>query len=80
MLLANIITDLTNWLSDISAEWWFLLVIVVGHTRYKAAQKLGMEFVPVHVAMGLSPEQACKRASARTIHLDAWRMNPREKS
>jgi membrane-associated protein len=29
MLLANILTDLTNWLEDISAEWWFLLVIVV---------------------------------------------------
>jgi membrane protein DedA with SNARE-associated domain len=29
MLLANIITDLTNWLEDISAEWWFLLVIFV---------------------------------------------------
>jgi DNA modification methylase len=33
-------------------------VIIVGHTRYKAAIKLGMEEVPVHVAMGLSPEQA----------------------
>jgi membrane-associated protein len=29
MLLANIITDLTDWLEDISAEWWFLLVIIV---------------------------------------------------
>ena len=28
MLLANIITDLTGWLEDISAEWWFLLVIL----------------------------------------------------
>jgi len=28
MLLANIITDLTEWLEDISAEWWFLLVIL----------------------------------------------------
>ncbi|HYH69229.1 MAG TPA: ParB N-terminal domain-containing protein, partial [Urbifossiella sp.] len=33
-------------------------VIVVGHTRYKAALKLGMTEVPVHVARGLTAEQA----------------------
>ena len=33
-------------------------VIVVGHTRYKAAIKLGMTEVPVHVAIGLSPAEA----------------------
>ncbi|MEX0653994.1 MAG: ParB N-terminal domain-containing protein, partial [Phycisphaeraceae bacterium] len=33
-------------------------VIVVGHTRYKAAKKLGIEKVPVHVARDLTPEQA----------------------
>jgi ParB-like chromosome segregation protein Spo0J len=27
-------------------------VIVVGHTRYKAALQLGLETVPVHVALG----------------------------
>jgi hypothetical protein len=27
-------------------------VIIVGHTRYKAALKLGRETVPVHVAVG----------------------------
>jgi hypothetical protein len=32
-------------------------VIVVGDTRYKAALKLGLERVPVHVATGLSPAQ-----------------------
>ena len=32
-------------------------VIIAGHTRFKAAQKLGLETVPVHVAAGLSPEQ-----------------------
>lgn len=32
-------------------------VIVVGHTRWKAAQKLGLAEVPVHVA-DLTPEQA----------------------
>ena len=30
-------------------------VIIVGHTRMKAAQQLGLEKVPVHVAKGLSP-------------------------
>lgn len=33
-------------------------VIVVGHTRYKAALKLGLKTVPVHVAADLTPQQA----------------------
>jgi DNA modification methylase len=33
-------------------------VIIVGHTRYKAAIKLEMDLVPVHVAVGLTPAQA----------------------
>src|SRR5436305_12974577 len=33
-------------------------VIIVGHTRYKAALKLGLTEVPVHVAAGLSPAPA----------------------
>lgn len=33
-------------------------VIVVGHTRWKAALKLGLAEVPVHVATDLTPEQA----------------------
>jgi len=33
-------------------------VIIVGHTRYKAAVKLGLAEVPVHVARGLTPAQA----------------------
>src|SRR6478752_4537624 len=32
-------------------------VIVVGHTRWLAAQKLGLEQVPVHVAENLTPAQ-----------------------
>lgn len=32
-------------------------VIIVGHTRYKAALKLGMDIVPVHLAAGMSPAQ-----------------------
>jgi ParB-like chromosome segregation protein Spo0J len=30
------------------------MVIIAGHTRYQAAQKLGLKKVPVHVAEGLS--------------------------
>src|SRR5262245_36458856 len=33
-------------------------IIIVGHTRWKAAQQLGLKEVPVHVAHELSPEQA----------------------
>ena len=33
-------------------------VIVVGHTRWKAAKALGLPEVPVHVAKDLSPEKA----------------------
>ena len=33
-------------------------VIIVGHTRWKAAIKLGIDRIPVHVAEGLSPEKA----------------------
>ena len=33
-------------------------VIIVGHTRWKAAKVLGLAEVPVHVAVGLSPEKA----------------------
>jgi ParB-like chromosome segregation protein Spo0J len=32
-------------------------VVVAGHTRLKAARKLGLETVPVHVAADLSAEQ-----------------------
>src|SRR5437868_11114779 len=32
-------------------------VIVVGHTRWKASQKLGLRQVPVHIATDLTPEQ-----------------------
>jgi len=33
-------------------------VIIVGHTRFKAALKLGLKQVPVHVATDLTPAQA----------------------
>jgi DNA modification methylase len=49
-------------------------VIIVGHTRYKAADKLGMEFVPVHVAVGLLPEQAraYRIADNQTATIATW--------
>src|SRR3954469_1445236 len=48
--------------------------IIVGHTRWKAAQKLGLETVPVHVATGLSPAQirAYRIADNQTAALSQW--------
>jgi len=49
-------------------------VIICGHTRYKAAQRLGLEKVPVHVARELSPEQvrAYRIADNKTSELSDW--------
>jgi DNA modification methylase len=49
-------------------------VIIVGHTRYKAAQKLGLTEIPVHVAKGLSPAQAkaYRIADNQTATLSQW--------
>ena len=49
-------------------------VIVVGHTRFKAALKLKMRSVPVHVAKGLSPEQirAYRITDNQTATLSSW--------
>src|SRR5262245_19862996 len=49
-------------------------VIIVGHTRYKAALKLGLERVPVHVAVGLTPAQvkAYRLADNQTATLAHW--------
>ena len=49
-------------------------VIIVGHTRYKAAQELGMETVPVLVATDLSDEQATayRLADNKTNELAGW--------
>ncbi|MEX2387543.1 MAG: DNA modification methylase [Phycisphaeraceae bacterium] len=51
-------------------------VIIVGHTRYKAAQKLGLEQVPVHVAKDLTPEQAraYRIADNKTADFAQWDM------
>ena len=49
-------------------------VIIVGHTRWKAAQKLGLAKVPVHVATDLTPEQAraYRIADNKTGELADW--------
>lgn len=49
-------------------------VIVCGHTRWKAAQKLGLAKVPVHVAADLSPEKirAYRVADNKTAELAGW--------
>jgi DNA modification methylase len=49
-------------------------VIVVGHTRWKAALKLGLTQVPVHVATDLTPEQikAYRIADNKLNELAAW--------
>jgi len=49
-------------------------VIICGHTRWKAAQKLGLEQAPVHVATDLTPEQirAYRIADNQTASLAEW--------
>ena len=49
-------------------------VIIVGHTRWKAAKKLGLARAPVHVATDLTPEQikAYRIADNQTATLAEW--------
>src|ERR1700752_4980737 len=49
-------------------------VIIVGPTRFKAAQLLRLEKVPVHVAKDLTPEQikAYRIADNKTAELSEW--------
>jgi DNA modification methylase len=49
-------------------------VVVVGHTRLKAARKLGLTHVPVHVAADLTPAQAraYRIADNRTATIADW--------
>jgi DNA modification methylase len=49
-------------------------VIIVGHTRYKAAIKLGMATVPVHVASELTVEQtrALRIADNKSADIATW--------
>jgi len=52
-------------------------VIICGHTRWKAAQKLGLKQVPVHVATDLTPAQvkAYRIADNQTASLAEWNMD-----
>lgn len=49
-------------------------VIVVGHARFKAAVKLGLEKVPVHVAKGLTAAEikAYRIADNQTASISTW--------
>ena len=49
-------------------------VIIAGHTRYRAAKKLGLDEVPVLVADDLSPEQvrAYRLADNKTAEFSGW--------
>src|SRR5206468_11809267 len=49
-------------------------VIVVGHTRWRAAKQLGLTRVPVHIADTLTPEQvkAYRIADNATNELAEW--------
>jgi DNA modification methylase len=50
------------------------MVIVCGHTRYKAALKLGLEKAPVHIASDLTPEQikAYRIADNKVAEASSW--------
>ena len=52
-------------------------VIVVGHTRYRAARKLGIDKVPVYQLKGLSEEQyrAYRLADNKTAEFAEWDMD-----
>jgi DNA modification methylase len=51
-------------------------VIVVGHTRWKAAQRLGLAQVPVHIATDLTPDQAraYRIADNKSNELASWNL------
>ena len=51
-------------------------VIIIGHTRLKAAKQLGLSEVPVHVARGLSPEKikALRIADNKTAEIAEWNL------
>ena len=53
------------------------MVIICGHTRWKAAHKLGLAKVPVHVAKDLSLEQvrAYRVADNKTGELAEWNLD-----
>ncbi len=50
------------------------MVVIVGHTRLMAAELLGMDTVPVHIAAGLTEQQAkaYRLADNKTSELAEW--------
>lgn len=50
------------------------MVIIVGHTRFTAAQQLGLTHAPVHIAADLSPTQAkaYRIADNKTNDFSEW--------
>ncbi len=50
------------------------MILIVGHTRWKAAQKLGLEQVPVHIARDLTVAQvkALRIADNQTATIAEW--------
>ena len=75
---------ITQLLSDKNIHRWEIyprvsqvdkdLVIICGHTRLKAAIKLGLDVVPVHIADNLTPEQvqAYRIADNKTGEIAEW--------
>ncbi|MFV0442164.1 MAG: ParB N-terminal domain-containing protein [Planctomycetaceae bacterium] len=51
-------------------------IVIIGHTRLKAAKKLGFTEVPVHVARGLSPAKikALRIADNKTAEIAEWNL------
>ena len=51
-------------------------VVIIGHTRLKAAKSLGLSEIPVHIARGLSPEQvkALRIADNKTAEIAEWNL------
>src|SRR6059058_3196185 len=49
-------------------------VIIVGHTRWRAAKQLGLAHVPIHVATDLTPAQvkAYRIADNQTATIAEW--------
>jgi hypothetical protein len=47
-------------------------MIVVGHTRLRATQKLGLETVPVHLACRPTPQQVPARVGSRVQCSRFW--------
>jgi len=50
--------------------------IIVGHTRLKAAHRLALTEVPVHIARDLTPDQVCayRLAENKISELAEWNM------